>query len=106
MDFQARQADCEYIVVGSGAGGGTAGRRARGEPAEAAHEYRAEPRFSIFSIAAPTPPSEAIIWRITRTSAGMAQKSPHTHRMAAPICWSRSKPSPCFGGSPASSVVR
>ena len=66
--------------------GGTAGWRERGEPA--AQEYLAEPGLSIFSSAAPTPPSVLMIRRITRTSAGIAQKSPHTHKIAAPIYWS------------------
>src|SRR5215468_12500334 len=62
--------------------------RGRGQPAPPAQEYRAEPRLRILSIAAPTPPSEPMIRRITMTSAGMAQRSPHTHKIAAPICWS------------------
>src|SRR5215470_18237212 len=61
--------------------------RARDQPAPPAQEYDAEPRPSILSIAAPTPPSVPMIRRITMTSAGMAQRSPHTHRIAAPICW-------------------
>jgi hypothetical protein len=33
-------------------------------------------------------PSAATIRRTITTIAGMAQKSPHTHKMPAPICWS------------------
>ena len=33
-------------------------------------------------------PSAATIRRTITTIDGMAQKSPHTHKMAAPICWS------------------
>jgi hypothetical protein len=33
-------------------------------------------------------PSVATIRLTITTIAGMAQKSPHTHRIAAPICWS------------------
>src|SRR5579859_3572467 len=73
---------------GSGARGGTAGplRRGRDQPAPPAQEDEAEPRLRILSIAAPTPPSVLMIRRITMTRAGMAHTSPHTHRMAAPIC--------------------
>jgi hypothetical protein len=53
----------------------------------------AGPRLSIRSSAALTPPSAATIRRTVTIMAGMAQKSPHTHKMAAPICWS------AYGGS-------
>ena len=33
-------------------------------------------------------PSAATIRRTITIIDGMAQKSPHTHKMAAPICWS------------------
>jgi hypothetical protein len=51
------------------------------------------PRLSIWSSAALTLPSAATIRRTVTIIAGMAQKSPHTHKMAAPICWS------AYGGS-------
>jgi drug/metabolite transporter (DMT)-like permease len=53
----------------------------------------AGPRLSIRSSAALTPPSAATIRRTVTIIAGRAQKSPQTHRMAAPICWS------AYGGS-------
>src|SRR5262249_18456922 len=77
-----------YASAGGSGEGGTAGRPARGEPPAPAQEDLAEPRVSIFSIAALTPPSVVVMRRMTMTSAGIAQKSPHTHRIAAPICWS------------------
>ncbi len=40
------------------------------------------------STAALMPPSAATIRRTITIIDGMAQKSPHTHKMAAPICWS------------------
>ena len=40
------------------------------------------------SRAVPTPPSSEISFLIVMIIVGMAQKSPQTQRMAAPICWS------------------
>src|SRR5215469_582260 len=78
------------LAGGSGARGGTARPPPRGldQPAPPAHALLAEPRLRILSRAAPTPPPESMIRRITTTNAGMAQRSPQTHRIAAPICWS------------------
>ena len=42
----------------------------------------------ILSIAELTSPSSSISRRNTETMHGTAQKSPHTHKMPAPICWS------------------
>jgi len=36
----------------------------------------------------PTPPSSPSSIRIVMIIVGSAQKSPHTHKIAAPICWS------------------
>ncbi len=53
-----------------------------------AQPVRDAPRPSTRSSAALTLPS-AWISRLTITIIdGMAQKSPHTHKIAAPICWS------------------
>ena len=46
------------------------------------------PRPVIRSITLDSDPSLSMARLNTTTSAGTAQKSPHTHRMAAPICWS------------------
>ena len=40
------------------------------------------------SSAVPMPPSSPISFLIVMIIVGIAQKSPHTHRIAAPICWS------------------
>jgi drug/metabolite transporter (DMT)-like permease len=40
------------------------------------------------SSAVPMPPSSPISFLIVTIIVGSAQKSPHTHKMAAPICWS------------------
>jgi drug/metabolite transporter (DMT)-like permease len=46
------------------------------------------PEWTKRSSAVPTPPSSLISFLIVMTIVGSAQKSPQTHRIAAPICWS------------------
>jgi drug/metabolite transporter (DMT)-like permease len=46
------------------------------------------PRFRIRSSATPTLPSASTICLMIAIMVGTAQKSPHTHKIAAPICWS------------------
>ena len=46
------------------------------------------PRCSIRSSATPTLPSVSTSCLMIAIMAGTAQKSPHTHKIAAPICWS------------------
>ena len=46
------------------------------------------PRLSILSSAAVMLPSLATIRRTITIIDGSAQKSPQTHKIAAPICWS------------------
>ena len=57
-------------------------------PAQAVQLFRDAPRFSILSSVAVMLPSVTISRRTMTIIAGRAQKSPHTHRIAAPICWS------------------
>lgn len=45
-------------------------------------------RWSIRSTSALAEPCSSTAWWITQTRAGSAQKSPQTHRIPAPICWS------------------
>ena len=46
------------------------------------------PRLRILSTAALILPSADTIRLMITVIDGSAQKSPHTHKMAAPICWS------------------
>ena len=58
-------------------------------PARLAHPVVAlAPRPSIRSNAELTLPSWLLIRRTTTIRQGMAQKSSHTQRIPAPICWS------------------
>jgi drug/metabolite transporter (DMT)-like permease len=56
-------------------------------PLEAQPDWVA-PRCSIRSSATPTLPSVSTSCLMIAIMAGTAQKSPHTHKIAAPICWS------------------
>jgi hypothetical protein len=57
-------------------------------------------RFSIRSTAALTLPSVPMIWRMIMIMVGTAQKSPHTHKIPAPICWSANGGSVTPGACP------
>ena len=69
-----------------GGSGGVTGRRRLPPAQPVAAIPDLPPRDKILSIAAPKLPSSWIMRCTTMIRAGMAQKSPHTHRIAAPIC--------------------